>query len=971
MSRNLSELREAEVLGFEFIDPLESVYPLQQKNYRREVQVNFKLPTEELDETEPVGAPVDLVPVASVEKPTAWKLSQHGFFETVLKNGLRVILYQTSAQPTVQVQTVYHFGSNDEVGPAERGLAHICEHMIFKGTRNSSNLYLSETDIPAISRMLGASYNAFTSTNITSYHFNSCPEYTEGFLRILSASMFDTKLNEQHLRSEKLAVLAEMSHGRDSIFRDALIHIRQNMYEKEFPQFWPTIGNIEDISNLHADTLKDFYNRLYHPRNATLFVVGDMSDSDLDKYKNGFIEGLFATDVSVENAGAPVEIGAMCNGKPKIGSSFQKSFHTLSQNESFMLFSFPLKGMKEDAHSKKGFNAIDTILFDGEESRLYKTLVTNSNLGVTSIGGFAQLDKDFSEYHIVIQGTKNIQQNEQAIKDTVMHAFLRPFTENEIKKCTNALSFTEANVRTNISSLVSAWIGDFNLTKDANNYWDTSTNWIKSAKNRMLEIQQRYANNHAWSVSYSACSKEEANEVKTEMQSRNQKYTNKLKNADHRRETALEIPFAISAFRKWSSSLLCALPAPPVQSIQGNWTHFASPDFQLIKVAVRPVQRSRLHTTTDGDTISYLTDVIGEVLPQEQFKLDGLRGAFSGSLAVVATYANNADKRCGAFAAWVDRYASPISVEDQEKIGSYYEEHKDKFLTKWKEANASRKISAEGKVFEHIRQNCSDEYFVKDFRDTFEQDDHTIDNFDIADALSKWNTYWGETQQIMTHHEETQCDLATNREVSQPIHAQPQPVVRKVHETLDLKANPNVPLNQSIVAIARKGQPRLTKANKDYWTVRSVANIIQFHSLGSRLFKLRESKGLFYSAYGSFSSGATQKCVGYDFILAKVNPGTEDLMVSQLQKFSKSIEGMKRPVDDNELLSAKRILINNWRKMNTESEIVTHWSDHSDHFEDIANLPSNMIDHINAVSKEDVDAFMKRDDPFDFAVKCS
>jgi predicted Zn-dependent peptidase len=819
--------------------------------------------------------------------------------------------------------------------------------------------------------MLGASYNAFTSTNITSYHFNSCPEYTEGFLRILAASMFDTKLDEQHLRSEKLAVLAEMSHGKDSVFRDALINIRQNMYDKQFPQYWPTIGNIEDISNLKATTLKDFYNRLYHPRNATLFVVGDMSDEQLNKYKNGFIEQLFSTDVSIEKAGAPVDIGARCSGTPKTGSSFQKVFHTLSENESFMLFSFPLTGMRDDVHTKKAFSAIDTIMFDGEESRLYKMLVTNAQLGVTSIGGFAQLDQDFSEYHIVIQGTTQIQHNEQAIKDTVMHAFLRPVSDNEFLKCTNIISFSESNARTNIGSLVSAWIEDYNLTKDADTYWNNSKDWIKTTKKRMLEIQQIYANNHAWSVSYRSCDKNEAVNIKDIMQASHTKYTTRLKDKDHRRETALESPIAIGAFRVWASGLECVTPDPPTQTIQGSWKHFASPDFQLIKVAVRPVQRSKLHTTTDGNVLSYLSDIIGEVYPQEQFKLDGLRGAFSGSLAVVATYAHNADQRCGAFAAWVDRYASPISVEDQEKIGTYYEEHKEKFITKWREANASRKINAEAKVFEHVRQNCSDEYFVKDFKNTFVQVDHTIDNFSVDDALGKWNEYWGDTQQIISHHEETGCDLSTEVEAPDVIHAEPQPVVRKVHTTLDLKANPNVPLNQSIVTIARRGQEGLNKTNMEYWTVRAVANVIQFHSLGSRLFKLRESKGLFYSASGGFSSGATKNCVGYDYILAKVEPGSEDLMISQLKKFTKSSEGMKKATTPNELLAAKRILINSWRKMNTESEIVSHWSEHADYFDDIVNLPSNIINHINDVTIANVDAFIARDDTFDLSVKCS
>jgi predicted Zn-dependent peptidase len=801
MSYNLSRHREAQVLGYEFIDPLDSQYPLkQQPAIPPELEVEFTM-----DETAPIVAPpLPTVPTA-IDSSTIWKQSKNGFYQTVLKNGLKVILHQTSAQPVVQCQTVYHFGSNDEIGADERGLAHICEHMIFKGTKPSSGLYLSETDIPAISRMFGASYNAFTSTNITSYHFNSCPEYSEGFLRILAASMFDTKLDEQHLRSEKLAVLAEMSAGKDSIFRDALIHIRQKMYDEPFPQFYPTIGNIADISNLKAETLRDFYNRLYHPRNATLFVVGDMSDDQLNKFKNGFIEQLFSTDVSIEKAGAPVDIGASCSGTPKAGSSFQKVFHTLSENESFMLFSFPLTGMKHDVHTKKAFSAIDTILFDGQGSRLYKMLITNSDLGVTSIGGFAQLDKDFSEYHIVIQGTKQIQQNEQVIKDTVMHAFLRPVSDAEIQTCSNIISFGAANARTNIGSLISAWIDDYNLTKDANTYWNSSNEWIKTTKKRMLEIQQTYANNHTWSVSYHCCSKEEAVKIKSSMEESHTKYSTRLKDRDHKRETALEMPVAINAFRDWSRSLNCDLPDPPVQSIQGSWTHFASPDFQLIKVAVRPLQRAQLHTTIDGNVLSYLSDIIGEVFPQEQFKLDGLRGAFSGSLAVVATYARNADQRCGAFAAWVDRYASPISVEDQEKIGAYYENHKDKFLTKWKEANASRKINAEAKVFEYVRQNCSDEYYVKDFKDTFTQVDHTIQNFRIEGALSKWNDYWADTQQIMTHHEETECDISTETELPDIQHSEPQTVVRKIHKTLDLKANPDVPLNQSIVTIARKG----------------------------------------------------------------------------------------------------------------------------------------------------------------------
>ena len=965
MSRNLSLCREAEVLGFDFIDPLDSAYPLKK-------EPTYPEPVSYDEDTAPISETIVPIPkIVPVDNKATWIQSKNGFFQTVLSNGLRVILYQTSAQPVVQCQTVYHFGSNDEIGANERGLAHICEHMIFKGTKNKSPLYLSETDIPAISRMLGANYNAFTSTNITSYHFNSCPEYTEGFLRILAASMFDTKLEEQHLRSEKLAVLAEMKHGKDSIFRDALINIRQNMYDEKFPQYWPTIGNIEDISNLKSDTLQSFYNRLYHPRNATLFVVGDMSDKQLTQFKTTTIESLFATDVSIENAGAPVKIDAMCNGQKKIGSSLKRVFHTLAKTENFMLISFPLDGMGNDIHSKKAFGAIDSIMFDGQESRLYKALVTKGHLGVTSIGGFVQLDKDFSEYHIVVQGTSKIQENEQTIKDTVMHAFLKPISETELKKCQNSLAFSTANTRTNIGSLVSSWIEDFNLTKDPNTYWNTSEQWMESTKKRMLEIQQTYANNHSWSVSYRACNKEEAHEITEKMSASHLLYKTRLKDDEHRRTTALEPPAALVTFKNWVSRLKCEAPTIPIVSVQNHWKYISSPDFQLVKVAVRPVQRNLLHTSSDGDKLSFVSEIMGEVFPQEQFKLDGLRGAFSGSLAVVASYADHINMRCSSFSSWLDRYASTIEINDQAKIAEYYDNNKEKFLTKWKESNLSRNISAEENVFEKIRQNCSDEYYVTQFSNKFEQVQHTINTFDITDALQTWNKYWSSTQQIMTHHEPTECNFDPNYQPESVQHLDPIQFVRKDFETVGLQMNPDAPLNQSIVAIARPGQ--LTKKNIDYWTVRSIANVIQFHSLGSRLFKLRESKGLFYSASGSFSSGSTMKCVGYDFILAKVDPGNEDFMITQLKKFSTSKEGMLKPVTPNELIAAKRIVINNWRKMNTESKIVSHWSQHADYFDDIAMLPNNMLLHIDEVTAEQVDTFIRNgsDVLFDFSVKCS
>jgi len=147
-----------------------------------------------------------------------------------LDNGLRVVLAPTRCKGQVRVQMVYAFGSNAERDDSERGLAHVVEHMVFKGTvgsvhggqlagkadiaRSMGDLALSEQDITAVARLFGAKYNAFTTTNMTSYYFQVAPQFMRPFLEVLSTSMRSTGLKEQHLRSEKLAVLEEVSGAR-------------------------------------------------------------------------------------------------------------------------------------------------------------------------------------------------------------------------------------------------------------------------------------------------------------------------------------------------------------------------------------------------------------------------------------------------------------------------------------------------------------------------------------------------------------------------------------------------------------------------------------------------------------------------------------------------------------------------------------------------------------------------------------
>ena len=144
-----------------------------------------------------------------------------------LTNGLNVCMQPLPAATETRIQICYNFGSNAEIGAKEAGLAHVVEHMAFKGTfgaydvsatdnvpelmANAASLGFSETDIVRCARLFGASFNAFTSVNKTSFYFQMEKAFTVPFFLILSSSMKRSRMDEQMLFSEKKAVLEEVS----------------------------------------------------------------------------------------------------------------------------------------------------------------------------------------------------------------------------------------------------------------------------------------------------------------------------------------------------------------------------------------------------------------------------------------------------------------------------------------------------------------------------------------------------------------------------------------------------------------------------------------------------------------------------------------------------------------------------------------------------------------------------------------
>ena len=127
-----------------------------------------------------------------------------------LANGLSIIVYPLKSIPKVMTQLWYGVGSKHEKS-GEKGLAHLLEHMVFKGTTK-----LSESDINEITNKLSGYCNAFTSYDYTGYLFGFPTQNWHHSLEMLADCMQNCKFDPEMLNSELKAVIQELKMYKDN-----------------------------------------------------------------------------------------------------------------------------------------------------------------------------------------------------------------------------------------------------------------------------------------------------------------------------------------------------------------------------------------------------------------------------------------------------------------------------------------------------------------------------------------------------------------------------------------------------------------------------------------------------------------------------------------------------------------------------------------------------------------------------------
>src|SRR5450432_418537 len=222
------------------------------------------------------GGPAD----AKAAKPAAAKLSVAPKLDVKswqLANGLEVLFLADHKAPVVTVQVFYHVGSKDEhVGI--RGVAHMFEHMMFKGSE-----HVPPEEHARLLKEVGGQTNAFTTEDLTAYHDTVPPSYVGFAMQLEVERMRHLKLFAQTIDSERKVVEEEKRLRVDNNpVGKAIERFRLLAYTKH-PYAWTAIGTIEDLEKVRPEDCQQFYDRYYQPNDATLVVVGDAEEAEVRK----------------------------------------------------------------------------------------------------------------------------------------------------------------------------------------------------------------------------------------------------------------------------------------------------------------------------------------------------------------------------------------------------------------------------------------------------------------------------------------------------------------------------------------------------------------------------------------------------------------------------------------------------------------------------------------------------------------
>lgn len=338
-----------------------------------------------------------------------------GVEKKVLSNGLTVILKELHDKPIVATVIWYRVGSrNEEIG--QTGKSHFLEHMLFKGT---SRYKKGEIDLITLSN--GGSNNAFTWLDYTAYYFTFASDRWQAALEIESDRMRNNTFAEEEFDSEKQVVEEELRIGLDGPWEALENEVWATAF-RQHPYHWPTVGWLDDLESATGADMKAYYDKWYHPHNATLVVVGDFNtDETLRKIDETF------GSIPAGPAFKPLRIiEPRQRGEKRVLVKKETPIERL-----FIAYHAPAVGHM-DAYA---LQIVEGLLSTGKASRLYQRLVErDQSVTLASANFHDHIDPSLFYIKAEMKPGFELSVVEQAIWEETERLKTEPVPEAELEK---------------------------------------------------------------------------------------------------------------------------------------------------------------------------------------------------------------------------------------------------------------------------------------------------------------------------------------------------------------------------------------------------------------------------------------------------------------------------------------------------------------------------------------------------------
>ncbi len=293
--------------------------------------------------------------------------------DVTLDNGMRVIVQEDHRAPVMVSQVWYRAGSIDEFN-GTTGVAHVLEHMMFKGTK----------DVPAgeFSKRIAAAggrENAFTSRDHTAYFQQMQKDRLELSMKLEADRMANLVISDENFAKEIQVVMEERRLRTDDQPQAVVYERLMATAYQTHPYRRPIIGWMDDLQHMTAQDARDWYARWYAPNNATLVVAGDVKSDDVIALAKKYFGAIPARPLPVRKPQMEVR---QVGDKHIVVKTPAKLPYVL------MAWHAPVLRDWDKDSEPYALQILAGVLSGNDSARLQKSLVKTSQLAIDASAGY-------------------------------------------------------------------------------------------------------------------------------------------------------------------------------------------------------------------------------------------------------------------------------------------------------------------------------------------------------------------------------------------------------------------------------------------------------------------------------------------------------------------------------------------------------------------------------------------------------